>query len=153
MKSGKALSAKEFIRDRRSPIPANASISRVMSANKAKDTKLETILRSALWIKGIRRYRLHWKRIPGSPDIAYPSKKVAVFVNGCYWHRCPHCKPHFPRTIDSFWSNKFIANIERDKRKNDELAQLGWRVIIIWECQIRKDLKKQIDIIFNAWYE
>jgi DNA mismatch endonuclease (patch repair protein) len=90
----------------------------------SKDTKPETILRSALWTKGIRGYRLHWKRIPGSPDIAYMSKKVAVFVNGCYWHRCPHCKPHFPRTNASFWNNKFIANIERDKRKNDELAQL-----------------------------
>jgi DNA mismatch endonuclease (patch repair protein) len=123
-----------------------------MRGNKAKDTKPELKLRSALWAHGFKGYRLHWKKAPGSPDIAYPSKKVAIFVNGCYWHRCPHCKPHFPQTNANFWRNKFVANAERDQRKNDQLSQLGWRVITLWECQVNKDLEQQLEAIFKAFY-
>jgi DNA mismatch endonuclease (patch repair protein) len=147
------LEAKEFIRDRRSPTPSNVMTSRVMSHNKAKNTGPEIILRSALWTNGFRGYRLHWKKTPGSPDIVYTIKKVAIFVNGCFWHRCPYCKPHSPQTNTSFWNNKFVANAERDKRKTDQLIQLGWRVITIWECQVKKDLDEQLDKISKIYYE
>jgi DNA mismatch endonuclease (patch repair protein) len=138
---------REYSRDGRAPIPANERISRVMSANKGKDTKPELLLRKALWNSGIRGYRLHWKKVPGRPDIAFPGKKFAIFVNGCFWHRCPICKPSFPKSNVEFWQNKFNKNIERDKKKRTELEILGWQVLTIWECEIKKDLKSQVEKI------
>lgn len=110
-----------------------------MSAIHAKNTKPELLLRKALRQNGLSGYRLHWKKVPGKPDIAYPNKKIAVFVNGCYWHRCPYCSPSTPKTHKSFWLNKFRKNIERDQRKVKELKKLGWTVITVWECQIKKN--------------
>ena len=90
---------KKYIRDKRSPKPLSESTSKVMSANKAKNTKPEIALRKALWSEGYKGYRLNWKNVPGRPDIAYPGKKIAIFVNGCYWHRCPKCDlPWFRKT-------------------------------------------------------
>jgi len=106
------LQSKTYIRDGRAPLPQNEITSRIMSSIKDKNTKPELIIRKALWEKGIRGYRLHWKKAPGKPDIAFPSKKVAIFVNGCYWHRCPHCKLSLPKTNSEFWKNKFQKNIE-----------------------------------------
>lgn len=131
---------KNYLRDGRAPIPEKESTSRVMSANKAKDTKPELTLRKALWKNGLRGYRLHWKKVPGRPDIAYSKKKIAIFVNGCFWHRCPYCNPSTPKTHKSFWLNKFKKNIERDQRKVKELRELGWKVITVWECQIKKNV-------------
>jgi DNA mismatch endonuclease (patch repair protein) len=153
MKRGKTLSSKEFIRDGRAPIHFNLFTSRVMSANKAKNSNPELILRSALWANGIRGYRLHWKKVPGRPDIAYTIKKMAIFVNGCYWHSCPNCNPHVPKTHTDFWSKKFTANEKRDKMKNEQLNQLGWKVITIGECQLKKDFEKQLKTIQNTYYE
>jgi len=86
-----------YIRDKRSPRPRSEAVSRVMSANRAKDTRPEVALRKALRRAGGRGYRLHYKRVPGRPDIAFVSKRVAVFVNGCYWHRCPKCDLPLPK--------------------------------------------------------
>jgi DNA mismatch endonuclease (patch repair protein) len=138
-----------YIRDRRSPIPEKASTSHIMSAVKATDTKPELLVRKALWNSGVRGYRLHWKNAPGSPDIAFPSKKVAIFVHGCYWHRCPNCKPHFPKQHSEFWANKFQSNQERDQRQNKELDNQGWKVITLWECQLKKGLTEHIKLIIN----
>lgn len=138
---------KEYIRDGRAPIPEREITSKVMSANKGKDTKPELSLRKALWNAGIRGYRLHWKQVPGRPDIAFPAKKIAVFVNGCYWHRCPHCHPHEPRTNQDFWRKKFEANVERDKKKIEALYAQGWKVITIWECEIKKNIQDCTRII------
>lgn len=140
----------DYIRDGRAPIPKNENISKVMSANKAKNTKPEMTFRKALWNKGIRGYRLHWKNIPGRPDIVFVSKKIAIFVNGCYWHRCPYCHPSMPKSNTEFWHNKFKKNIERDKKKIQELEKLGWKVITIWECQIKKELEQQIEKVINC---
>lgn len=131
---------KTYLRDGRAPIPEKESISRAMSANKAKDTKPELALRKFLWKNGLRGYRLHWKKVPGRPDIVYSKKKIAIFVNGCFWHRCPNCNPSTPKTHQEFWLKKFCNNIERDKRKLKELKRLGWQVIVIWECQIKKNI-------------
>ena len=105
-----------YIRDKRSPRPRSEAVSRVMSANRAKDTRPEVALRKALRRAGGRGYRLHYKRVPGRPDIAFVSKRVAVFVNGCYWHRCPKCDLPLPKTNTAFWKAKFDANSARDSR-------------------------------------
>lgn len=131
---------KIYIRDRRSPIPKDELTSKIMSSIKAKDTKPELILRRFLWQEGIKGYRIHWRKAPGRPDIAFPKKKLAIFVNGCFWHRCPYCISIVPKTNSDFWEHKFKANTERDYKKQIELENMGWIVITIWECQIKKDL-------------
>ena len=135
---------KKYIRDKRSPKPLNESTSRVMSANKAKNTKPEIALRKALWSEGYKGYRLNWKNVPGRPDIAYPGKKIAIFVNGCYWHRCPKCDLSLPKTNTRFWKEKFEKNVKRDKKKNDELLSLNWIVLVFWECDIKSDISNSI---------
>jgi len=142
----------KYIRDGRAPIPEKELTSKVMSANKAKNTQPEIALRKALWKAGARGYRLHWKKVPGRPDIAFPGKKIAIFVNGCFWHRCPHCMPHQPKTNEGFWTKKFQANTERDNKKYTALADHGWKVIVIWECEIKKELATQITRIIKEVY-
>lgn len=132
------MPGKEYIRDKRSPKPKNENVSRVMSANKAKNTKPEQTLRKMLWKEGLRGYRLNYKKIPGRPDIVFVSKKIAIFVHGCFWHRCPHCKLPSPKNNSAFWEDKFEKNIRRDKSKIDELVKSGWTVKVIWECEIKK---------------
>ncbi len=139
-----------YIRDGRAPIPKREATSRVMSANKAKNTKPEIALRKALYNNGIRGYRLNWKKAPGRPDIAFPGKKIAVFVNGCFWHRCPICKPKMPISNLEFWKEKFRKNKLRDKRKVRELEKLGWMVIVAWECQIRDKKEETVFKIRDA---
>ena len=136
---------KKYSRDGRAPIPSDEQISRRMSAVKSKNTKPEILLRKALWNSGIRGYRLHWKKVPGRPDLTFPGKKIAIFVNGCFWHRCLLCNPSFPKSNVGFWTNKFTKNVERDKLKNQELKKLGWTVLAIWECEIKKELNTQVE--------
>lgn len=131
-----------YVRDGRAPIPDNEAVSRVMSANKAKNTKPEVVLRKYLWHHNVKGYRSNWKKAPGQPDICFPGKKVALFVHGCFWHRCPICKPPLPKTNTEFWQSKFERNQERDARKISELEKAGWKVLVIWECQIRQDLNE-----------
>ena len=128
-----------YIRDGRAPIPKKESTSRVMQANKAKDTKPEVLLRKALRHAGLTGYRLHPKQLPGRPDIAFGKKKLAVFINGCFWHRCPTCELPLPKANTEFWKKKFDANISRDRKKIQALENIGWRTITIWECWIAKD--------------
>ena len=107
-----------YIRDGRFPLPEKESISITMSSVKSKNTKPEIIVRKALWNYGIKGYRLHWKKAPGRPDIAFPGKKIALFVNGCFWHRCPYCSPLVPKSHSKFSIDKFERNIKRDQEKN-----------------------------------
>ena len=138
---------KTYIRDKRSPVPFNENVSRVMSSNKAKNTKPELRLRKALYADGIRGYRLNWKKVPGRPDIAFPGRKISIFINGCYWHRCPHCELPLPKTNTEFWKEKFDKNIKRDKKKEKELLDLGWTVLVFWECKIKTNIKDCINKI------
>ena len=131
---------KKYIRDGRAPIPESEITSKVMSAVRGKDTKPELALRKALRDVGIPGYRLHWKRAAGRPDIAYPGSKVAIFVHGCFWHRCPHCNPSLPKSHTDFWKKKFERNILRDLAKVHALETDNWKVFILWECEIRKDV-------------
>jgi len=141
------MNTTKYIRDGRSPIPKNEVTSKVMSANKGKDTKPELLLRKELWKNNIKGYRLHWKKVPGSPDMAFPKKKLAIFINGCFWHRCPHCNLSLPKSNTEFWKEKFDRNIARDKKKNELLKNIGWKVIVIWECMIKNDILDSVNNI------
>jgi len=122
-------------RDNRRPMTR----SEVMSRVRAKDTRPEMLVRRAIWSSGLR-YRLHDKRLPGNPDIVLPSRRIAVFVHGCFWHRHPGCKStRTPKTRVEFWETKFQGNVARDARVTAELERLGWTVIIIWECDSRDE--------------
>ena len=110
----------------------------VMQANKSEDTKPELRVREALRAAGYPGYRLHWKKAAGRPDICYPGRKVAIFVNGCFWHRCPHCDLPLPRKNVEFWEGKFRRNRERDARVDELLVADGWTVLVVWECQLKK---------------
>ena len=140
-------SDRKYLRDGRAPIPEKDMTSRVMSSIRAKNTKPELLLRIALYHNGLSGYRVHWKKAPGKPDICYPGKKLAIFINGCFWHRCPYCNPPVPKTHVDFWTEKFKKNTDRDKRKIEELQAQDWKVIILWECQIRNNLQECVDKI------
>lgn len=109
----------------------------IMSRIRSRDTKPEFIVRSMLHRMGYR-FRLHRKDLPGRPDIVLPRHGTAIFVNGCFWHRHKGCRLSYePKNRKRFWQKKFNDNVERDKKVRRELKELGWRVIIIWECQTR----------------
>jgi len=115
--------------------------SRCMSRIKGKDTSPELHLRKALWAKGYR-YRLI-SALPGRPDIIFPRQKLAVFVDGCFWHGCPDHAVS-PKSNQEFWFKKIKGNMERDARVNASLAAEGWRVIRIWEHEIAADIDSVI---------
>lgn len=135
---------KKYIRDGRAPIPVKPITSAIMSRIRAKNTKPELLLRKALRKEGVKGFKLHYAKVPGRPDICFPKKKVGVFVNGCYWHRCPFCKLSMPKTHVSFWRTKFLRNRERDRRKVRELRRAGWMVVTLWECRIKANIEKQL---------
>lgn len=118
--------------------------SRLMSHVKSKDTTPEKIVRSWLHRHGYR-FRLHRKDLPGSPDIVLPKHRAVVFVHGCFWHRHPGCgKATTPEDNREFWQAKFEKNVARDRRVREELEALGWRVFVVWGCEIRKkDLQEE----------
>ncbi|MBT6053390.1 MAG: DNA mismatch endonuclease Vsr [Candidatus Scalindua sp.] len=112
-----------------------------MSRIKGKDTKPEKIVRSALHKEGFR-FRLNRKDLPGKPDIVLPKYKSVILVHGCFWHRHPRCKfAYNPKSREKFWQKKFSDNVERDKAVKKELRKIGWKVIVVWECEL-KNIKK-----------
>ena len=115
----------------------NARRSRNMRAVKAKDTKPERLVRSAAHFLGLR-FRLHRADLPGRPDLVLPKWRTVIFVNGCFWHQHFGCKKAaLPKTNTAFWKRKLERNVKRDYENLNELKRLGWRVIVIWECNIR----------------
>ncbi|MDR0910198.1 MAG: very short patch repair endonuclease [Spirochaetaceae bacterium] len=118
-----------------------------MSRIKSKDTLPEMLVRHALWHMGYR-YRLYYKKLPGKPDIVMPKYKTVIFVHGCFWHRHENCKEASrPKSNSEYWENKIGRNVERDKKNIDMLEQLGWKVIVIWECQIDKNVDNAISFL------
>jgi DNA mismatch endonuclease, patch repair protein len=107
-----------------------------MKGNRGKRTELERRVRRLLLQAGLRGYRLNDPRLPGRPDFAYRMERVAVFAHGCFWHR--HDSHLWPpiKSNEDYWSAKAARNVERDRRKQAELRSLGWRVLVLWECQI-----------------
>jgi len=120
-----------------------ATRSRMMSKIKGKDTRPELVVRRALHRLGYR-YRLHRKDLPGRPDMIFPSCKAVIFVNGCFWHAHDCGLFRLPKTHTGFWKNKISKNVERDKKNIQLLKEQGWRVLIVWECSIKR--KKDEDI-------
>lgn len=121
-----------------------------MSLIQSKNTKPEMIVRKYLFNCGLR-YRLHDKRLPGKPDLIFPKYKTAVFVNGCFWHRHDCKYATTPKSNTEFWQIKFQKNVDRDKKNYKELNQIGWRVLIVWECELKKDrLEEKLN---NLYYE
>ena len=111
--------------------------SRNMSAIKSKNTKPEIAVRKLLYSMGYR-FRLHRKDLPGSPDIVLPKYKTVIFVHGCFWHRHENCKyASTPKTRQEFWEAKFRENINRDKLNQENLSSKGWKIIVVWECEIK----------------
>ena len=121
-----------------SPPASNYAVHKSMQGNKRANTKPELLVRERLRKAGLTGYRLQWK-VPGHPDIAWPGKRVAVEVRGCFWHRCPHCKPSTPKKNTEYWEAKFARNVERDAENVRKLEEIGWRVHVIWECQLKKN--------------
>jgi DNA mismatch endonuclease (patch repair protein) len=109
--------------------------SEIMRRVQRKNTPQEMIVRRLLYSMGYR-YRIHVKGLPGTPDIAFRSSRKAIFVHGCFWHRHNCYLATTPKTSQEFWLPKFQKNVERDRRKEKELTDLGWQVMTIWQCEL-----------------
>jgi DNA mismatch endonuclease, patch repair protein len=124
-----------------------AKRSEIMSNVKSKNTKPEKLVRSLLHKLGYR-FRLH-KDLPGHPDIVLSKYKAVIFVHGCFWHQHPGCKKAtYPKNNADFWIRKLDTNIERDRRNEMELERLGWKVLVVWECET-----KHQDVLINQLRE
>ena len=111
----------------------------MMSRVKSKDTKPEKIVRSMIHRMGFR-FRKNRRDLPGSPDIVFPKYRKVIFIHGCFWHGHKNCsKASRPSSNEEFWSDKLDTNIQRDRKKVRELKKQGWKVLIIWECQIKDE--------------
>lgn len=111
---------------------------RIMAAVKGKNTTPEVALRRALYAVGVRGWRNHYKSAPGTPDLAWPALKVAVFVDGAFWHG--HPSRHKPGRSGAYWDEKIAKNVERDRRVDAELKAAGWSVLRVWDFEVRKGL-------------
>lgn len=114
-----------------------------MSRIKGKETKPEVIVRKFLFSEGFR-FRKNDKRYPGTPDIVLPKYRTVIFVNGCFWHKHEGCKYFkWPENNADFWKNKIEKNVQRDERDYEKLRSLGWKVFVVWECELKKDKKEE----------
>jgi DNA mismatch endonuclease (patch repair protein) len=128
--------------------------SQLMAGIRNKNTEPELRVRRLLHRQGYR-FRLHRGDLPGSPDIVLPKRKVVIFVHGCFWHLHQGCKlARIPRSREEFWRTKLTRNRDRDSETVDELKRLGWRVLVIWECYLRKcrDDEKLSELLLR-WLE
>lgn len=115
-----------------------------MSMIKGKNTKPEELVRKYLFSQGFR-YRKNVRTLPGSPDIVLPKYKTVIFVNGCFWHGHEGCKYFvWPENNADFWREKITTNIQRDANKTTLLEQAGWRVIVVWECELKKGKAEEV---------
>ena len=115
------------------------SVSEIMASIGSSDTKPELAARQWLWTHGYR-YRKNDRTLPGTPDIVVSAARVAIFIHGCFWHRHEGCSmATMPKSNVEFWQAKFSRNVTRDQRVREQLRQLGWRTMVIWECQLKKD--------------
>lgn len=114
-----------------------------MVSIRSKNTKPEVLVRKYLWRNGFR-YRLNNPRLPGHPDIVLRKYRTCIFVNGCFWHGHKGCKYYvIPKTNTAFWVEKINRNRERDKEEQMKLAEMGWHVIVVWECQLKSDKREK----------
>ncbi|WP_150639862.1 very short patch repair endonuclease [Pseudomonas fluorescens] len=126
----------------------SATRSRMMAAIRGKNTGPEIVVRRYLHALGYR-FRIHRKDLPGKPDIVMPKLRTCIFVHGCFWHRHPDCRyAYTPKSRLDFWLPKFAKNVERDLAAQSALRELGWNVVIIWECETKK-----IDLLSQKIFE
>ena len=115
-----------------------------MAKVKNKNTQPEVYLRKLLWHRGFR-YRLNYKSLPGSPDIYISKYKIAIFVNGCFWHMHENCRyASIPKNNHDFWKNKLEGNVQRDKQNYIKLESMGINVIVVWGCEIKQMMKDKM---------
>lgn len=114
-----------------------------MSRIKGKDTKPEILVRKFLFSKGFR-YRLHDKKLPGKPDIVLPKYKTVIFIHGCFWHGHEGCKYYVvPKTRTDWWLEKIGKNILNDSKAIQSLTEIGWKVVVIWECRLKTKVRDE----------
>lgn len=129
-----------------------ATRSKIMSSVGQRNTGAEIKIRKALHSFGLR-YRLHYKSLPGSPDIVFPKYRAVIFVHGCFWH-VHGCKySMLPGTRREFWREKFEANKKRDSKNYDALTQRGWRVFVVWECLIKHRQENELRILCSEIFD
>lgn len=124
----------------------------LMSKVKSKNTMIELVVRKFLFSKGFR-YRVNVKTMPGTPDIVLKNYRTVIFVNGCFWHGHDCSIYKIPKTRVEFWQNKIERNRERDVKVRNQLRQLGWRTMVIWECQLKVKVRQQtLEEVANLLY-
>lgn len=119
-----------------------------MAAVKGKNTGPEMVLRKALYAAGVRGWRCHYRRAVGTPDIAWPRRKVAVFVDGAFWHG--HPSRHRPGRSGSYWDEKIARNVERDRAVDAQLESSGWTVVRVWDFEVKRDLDAVVEKVQAA---
>ena len=127
------------LRQARIPPPSSIAVHNVMAANRGRDTGPERRLRSAIRRMGLKSFRVNYRIGRTRADIAFPSRRVAVFVHGCFWHHCPVCDLPMPKAHALYWRAKFERNRERDRFVRASLESEGWRVVELWEHEVRDD--------------
>ena len=121
----------------------------IMSRVRSRDTTPELVVRQFLHGNGFR-YRLHGKNLPGKPDLVFPRFRTALFIHGCFWHRHSGCpRATTPKTREEFWLEKFKRNQRRDHENQIKLKELGWRVLVVWECEVQtsKSRVRRLEIL------
>lgn len=121
---------------------------RIMAAVRAKDTSPEIAVRRALYEVGVRGWRCHYKGAPGTPDLAWPALRVALFVDGAFWHG--HPSRHRPGRSGSYWDEKIARNVSRDRQVDADLAKAAWIVLRVWDFEVRRDLSDVITRIVGV---
>lgn len=124
--------------------------SKNMSHIRSKDTSIELKVRKYLFSLGYR-YRVNYKELPGKPDIVFTKKKIAIFIHGCYWHghNCNSRYAHVSKSNTDYWNTKIQRNQERDKRNIEQLEKDGWKVIVLWECEIKDNFEEKSKYILS----
>ena len=130
------------------PSAASEAIRKTMRSTKNKGTGPELALRKALWAAGFRGYRANLSRLPGTPDVAFTKKRIAILVHGCFWHGCSKCSNFRPPKANAdFWAQKLSETRDRDRRAQLALEQLGYIVLVVWECEIERELPRVIETV------
>jgi DNA mismatch endonuclease (patch repair protein) len=121
---------------------------RIMRAVRRRDTTPEILLRRALFAAGVRGWRCDYRRAPGRPDLAWPALRVAVFVDGAFWHG--HPSRHRPGRSGRYWDDKIAANMTRDRRVDSELRSRGWTVVRVWDFEVQKQRAKSVEAVADV---
>ena len=133
----------------------SATRSRMMSGIRSRDTRPEMVIRRGLHARGYR-YRLHSRRLPGKPDLVFKSRKAVIFVHGCFWHGHPCHLFKWPATRAAWWRAKIEGNRARDASVRDQIADMGWRQLRVWECALKGVNRRSPDVVIEevaAWLE